>query len=831
MPSPSLRLHAHALLRSKFSCIAFAAAALLPATLQAVVVRGTVTDQLGAPVPGARVQLIQGKNTASFAMAGSDGSFEIRSGDSGRFLLLTSARTFAPNIGTDFYGGQTDIVLRTVVLSPEEIRTEVSVTATGIPTPLPQLTAPVTLIPRDDLSTRIGLIDDLRQAPGVAVVQTGQGGGVTSLFVRGGNSDSNKVLIDGIPAEDVGGTFDFGTVSSTGLAGPGAQSAPGSAIELYRGPNSALFGSDSLASVVNLSTPRGSSLKPVLNYSGDAGNLHSWRNEAIVSGAHNRADYLLAYSRFDTSNALPHDRFHSSTAAANFGYNLSASTLLRFTLRDAVSAGGLPNAYNFLNLVEDGKQSDQDLYSGATIENTTPGGWHNLARYGIARKREQAAYFGQAGIPAVMFGFPGFLGNVVNVQGANGYTAIGQAQIFSSDRDQASNRDELYYQSDINFRHHITALFGFRYENERGSFNVPAFFENRKIQRTNFEYNLQIGGDLGNRLFYSLGGSLQKNHLYGIAGTPRFGLAWTAVRPDAHRYLRGTHLRANAATGVQEPNLATEFSSLYRTLLESGDLSDIAKFHVAPLGPSRSRTFDLGIDQNIIGDKLVLKAGYFHNQFSHQLEFVGSGDLRNYFGIDPTNDKFFFGAELNSQAFRAQGFETELQFQPLPRLFLRGGYTYLDARVSQSFASDATAVAQGFPTTNPSLPGIAIGGSSPLIGARPFRRPPHTGYFALQYTGQKWTAAFKGALASRSDDSTFLGFSDQNGDNTLLLPNRNLDFGYTKLDLYGTYNATHHVTLFTDLSNLLNNQHIGPIGYPSLPFTVRAGLKLRLGGD
>ncbi len=827
MPSRFLRLHAPALLRSKFSRIGLAFAALLPATLHAVVVRGTVTDQLGAPVPGARVQLIQGKNTASFAMAGSDGSFEIRSGDSGRFLLLTSARTFAPNIGTDFYGGQTDIVLRTVILSPEEIRTEVSVTATGTPTPLPQLTAPVTLIPRDDLSTRIGLIDDLRQSPGVAVVQTGQIGGVTSLFVRGGNSDSNKVLIDGIPAEDVGGTFDFGTVSSTGLAGPG----PDSAIELYRGPNSALYGSDSLASVVNLSTPRGSSLKPVLNYSGDAGNLHSWRNEAIVSGTHNRADYLLAYSRFDTSNALPHDRFHSSTAAANFGYNLSSATLLRFTLRDAVSAGGLPNAYNFLNLVEDGKQSDQDLYSGVTIENTTLGGWHNLARYGIARKREQAAYFGQVGTPTVIFGFPGYLGNVVALRGANGYTATGQAQIFSSDRDQASLRDELYYGSDITFRHHITALFGFRYENERGSFNVPAFFENRKIQRTNFEYNLQIGGDLGNRLFYSVGGSLQKNHLYGIAGTPRFGLAWTAIRPDSHRYLHGTRLRANAATGVQEPNLATEFSSLYRTLLESGDLSDIAKFHVAPLGPSRSRSFDLGIDQNLIGDKLVLKAGYFHNQFSHQLEFVGSGDLRRYFGINPTNDKFFFGAELNSQAFRAQGFETELQFQPLPRLFLRSGYTFLDARVSQSFASDATAVAQGFPNTNPNLPGIAIGGSSPLVGARPFRRPPHTGYFALQYTGQKWTGAFKGALASRSDDSTFLGFSDQNGDNTLLLPNRNLDYGYTKLDLYGTYNATGRVTLFTDLSNLLNNQHIGPIGYPSLPLTVRAGLKLRLGGD
>ncbi len=824
--------------RRKLSRLTLAALACLPVAARAVVVRGTVTDQSGAPVAGARVQLIQGKQTASFAMSGSDGSFEIRSGDSGRFLLLTSAITFAPNIGTDFYGGKTDVVVRTVVLSPDEVRTVVSVTATGTPTPLAQLTAPVTLIARDDLATRIGLVDDLRQSPGVSVVQTGQTGGVTSLFVRGGNSDANKVLIDGIPAEDVGGGFDYGNVSSTGLAGPGT----GSAIELYRGPNSALYGSDSLASVVNLSTPRGSSLRPVLNYSGDAGNLHTWRNEAIVSGTHSRADYLLAYSRFDTSNALPHDRFHSSTAAANLGYNLSASTQLRFTLRNADSAGGLPNAYDFYGLVQDGKQSDQDIYSGATLENTTLAGWHNLVRYGIARKREQAAYFGGGNFLSFPYPFPypggpttnsGYFGNIVTIHGANGYSTTGQAELFSSDRDQDSNRDELYYQSDMTFRHRYTALFGFRYENERGSSNIPAFGQNESIERTNFQYNLQLQGDLKYRLFYSLGGSLQKNHLYGIAGTPRIGLAWIAVRPESRRYFRGTRLRANAATGVQEPNLSTEFSSLYNTLLALGDTADIAAYRVTPLGPQRSRTLDAGIDQNIIGDKLVIKAGYFHNQFSHQLEYVGSGDLQTYFGFTPNTNAaaFFFGAELNSQAFRAQGIEAEIQYQPASRLFFRGGYTYLATLVEQSFSSDATSARGGFPSTNPSFPEIPIGSTSPFVGGRVFRRPPHTAYFAAQYTGQRWTAALKGAVASRADDSTFLGGLDPAFGNTLLLPNHDLDYGYTKLDLYGTYSATHHVTVFTDLSNLLNNQHIGPIGYPGLPFTVRAGLKLRLGGD
>ncbi len=825
------------------SAILLTSLALASIAAHAVVVRGTVTDQLGAPVPGAHIQLIQGKGTASSAISGPDGSFEVRSGASGRFLLLTSAQTFAPNIGTDFYGGPTDVVLRSVVLSPDEVRTEVSVTATGTPTPLPQLTAPVTFIPRDDLSTRIGLVDDLRQSPGTFVVQTGQTGSVASLFVRGGNSDANKVLIDGIPAEDVGGSFDFGTVSSTGLAGPTREPSPGNAVELYRGPNSALYGTDSLASVVNLSSPRGVSLRPVLNYSGDAGNLHTWRDEILLSGTHRRADYLLGYSRFDTSNALPHDRFHASTAAANLGYNLSASTQLRFTLRNADTAGGLPNGYDFYNLVQDGKQSDQDLYSGATLENTTLAGWHNLVRYGIARKREQAAYFGGGNLLTFPDPFSpgktysGYFGNIVSLRGANGYTTTGQAQLFSTNRDQSSLRDELYFQSDYTFEHHLTALFGFRYENERGSSNIPAYAEFQAVQRTNFQGNLQLGGDLRNRLFYSLGGGLEKNHLYGIAGTPRFGLAFVAVRPDPRHYLHGTRLRANAATGVQEPSLATEFNSLYRTLLALGDTADIAAYHVAPLGPQRSRTFDVGVDQSIIGDKLLLKAGYFHNQFSHQLEFIGSGDLQTYFGFTPGTafvDAFtsvYGGAELNSEAFRAQGLETELQYQPASRLFLRGGYTYLATLVEQSFSSDATAANDGFVSTNPNFPTLPIGSTSPFVGSRVFRRPPHTAFFAAQYTGQKWSAALKGAVASRSDDSTFLGGFDPQFGNSLLLPNRNLDFGYTKLDAFGTYAFTGRVTVFTDLSNLLNNQHIGPIGYPGLPLTVRAGLKLRLGGD
>jgi iron complex outermembrane receptor protein/vitamin B12 transporter len=809
--------------RAAFFSILLFGFSLAPA--RAVVVRGTVTDSLGAAVPGARVELVQGKQVVASTLSGADGSFEILSTARGRFLLITSATTFAPGIDGDFYGGQTDVLTRKLVLSPAAVHAEITVTATGTPTPVQQTASAVTLIGQQDLATRVDAVDAMRQSPGVAVVQTGQYGGVTSLFVRGGNSDANKVLVDGIPAEDVGGRFDFGTVSTTGLAG----------LELHRDPDSVLYGSDAVAAVVSLTTPRGMATRPQIDFAGDGGNFHTYRNEVQLSGARQRLDYLAAFSRFNSSNALPDDEYHVATSAANLGYSLGANTQARFTLRNQVSAGGLPGAHDFFGISEARKQSDQDLYSGLTLENRIEAGWHNLVRYGIARKREQDEQFHPVGEFLVydQFGDGAYFGNQVTIRGANGYTGTGRAAIVYNDlypvaHYQDSNRDELYYQTDYTFPKRITGLFGFRYENERGSYLSNGLFgSDETIQRTNYEYTLQFSGDVKSRFFYSLGGALEKNHLYGTAGTPRIGLAYVPVR-SSRKWFHGTRLRANVATGVQEPSLAIEFSSLYSELLAAGDTADVAAYHVTPIGAPRSRSYDAGVDQNIRGDKLVLKLGYFHNQFSHQFDFVDAGTLKAVFGID-TSTAHLYGAEVNSLAYRGQGFESEVQWQALPRLFVRGGYTFLAAVVEQSFSTDAAY--NGTATTNPNLPGVAIGSSYPLVGARPFRRPPHTGYFTVQYVGSRFGAALQGALASRSDDSTFLSYSDENGDNSLLLPNRDLDFGYAKLDLNATYNVSRRTTTYVQLGNLLSQQHIGPIGYPALPFTVRAGMKFRFGGD
>ena len=808
MPNPHHR-------KATLPLLTLVAAALFTLPAQAVIVRGTVTTPFGAPLGNARVQLVQGKGVVAFAMTQMDGTYEIRSTAVGRFVLLTAAAPYTPSIGQDFYGGRTAVVTRNIVMQFSTVTSQTTVISSGIPTAIQQIPAGITLVPQSALTTQVGIANDLRQSPGTNVVQTGQTGGPIALYVRGGAADANKVLIDGVPAANIGGYFNYSPVSTIALTGP----------ELYRGANSAFQGTGAEAAVVNLGTTRGNALRPMLNYTGDGGNFSTYRNEAIVSGAFKPLDYLVAASRFDTSNALPLDRYHSTNGVANIGYSILTNTTARFTLRATDSATGLPSAHDIYGISSSGKQSDQDIYSGLTVENVLAGNWHNLARYGITRKREQVEQFSPTGEPVttIINSTPHttYYGNSITLRGANGYTATGQAAFILPTYDDVSNRDEFYYQSNYTFPLRIVALFSFQYENERGRLIDPAIPTGRIINRTNYLYTLQIQGDIIHRVFYSLGGGIEQNQLVGITGTPRIGLTYDAVRPGQHPF-HGTLLRANVATGVQEPSLTAQLTSLSTLLQQTGN----ASYNIAPITAERSRTYDIGVDQNILNQKLILKAGYFHNQFNHQLEFIAANGLEHYFNIPASIAAQLPPASLNSLAYRAQGLEAELQYQPLNHLFLRGGYTYLASLVEQSFSSDAVT-----PATNPNLPGIPIGALSPLVGSRPFRRPPNAGFFAVQYTANRFSAAIKGAISGSSDDSTFQLNNDRNGGNTLLLPNRNLDFGYAKLDLNAVFKATNNITLFTQLDNLLSQQHIGPIGYPALPFTIRAGLKIRIGGN
>ena len=153
---------------------------------------------------------------------------------------------------------------------------------------------------------------------------------MTSLFVRGGNSAANRVVLDGVPIENIGGVFDYSTLATTGIK----------SFEIYRGANSTLYGSDAAAGVVDLETPRGTTSFPSLLYEGDAGNFHTYRNAVQAGGTWHKLDYYGGFDALRSSNALPQNEYHLNTETANLGYAISSATSLRVTARNADAAVG-----------------------------------------------------------------------------------------------------------------------------------------------------------------------------------------------------------------------------------------------------------------------------------------------------------------------------------------------------------------------------------------------------------------------------------------------------------------------------------------------------------
>ncbi len=812
---------------------------LLCHATQAAIVRGTVTNSLGIPIIHANVVLLQNGQIQALALTGTNGTYQITSSASGRFYVLVSATNFKQITTLSFYAGTADSHEENVVLESAHARQEIVVSATGMPTPEAEISAAVTAQRSTNFPNRTDLIDPLRQAPGAFVVRQGEYGALASLFLRGGNPDSNHVDMDGVSAGDVGGAFDFSHVSSAGIEG----------FEVYRGPNSVLYGSDAAGGSVNLRTQRGSTAFPSLFYEGDAGTFTSFRNQLQVGGTHNAIDYYGGFDAFQSDNSIKMNEFHDDTANANLGYALSSATQLRVTARNSDAGVGTPGAFNFYGIANAGKRSNQDLYLGASLEHRTIGDWHNLVRYGLTRKREEDTNFYAAGIP-LTFTSDGvtatnYYGYNTLVRGANGYSVMGQAILnfdgtYPNTVERVNNRDQVYVQSDYPFTPHILGLFTFRYEDERGAKKSVAYGLDQTIDRVNNDYTGQVQGDYHSRLFYSLGGGVEKNALFGTVGTPRLGLTYYPVRPD-NGLLHGTRIRFNFANGYQEPSLDEQIGSLYDFLAgEPGGPEAIQQFHITPISAEQSRTYEGGVAQSFLSERGLLRVSYFHNQFGRQIEAVPATEVPALLPQLSASEQQQLESLLsnagaiyvNSEAFRSQGIESEVEYSVFRTLFLRGGYTYLDAVVERSFSSSALE-----PSFNTGLPGgpvpsfsqVPIGAFSPLRGARPFNRPPHTGFASVSYSGEQYWVGFTAAVATRSDDSTFLGGRDYVGGNSLLLPNRDLDFGYTKLDLGGSYQFLSWLAAYAQLDNLTSNKRIAPVGYPSLPFTFRVGLRLAIG--
>ena len=324
--------------------------------------------------------------------------------------------------------------------------------------------------------------------------------------------------------------------------------------------------------------------------------------------------------------------------------------------------------------------------------------------------------------------------------------------------------------------------------------------------------------DVRSRLYVTGGVGFEHNAIFGNVATPRVSVAVYARTPSGTSNTGETKVTFNAGRGIKSPSLFQEQSSLF-ALIPPGSPAGAT---VSPVGPERSRSIDAGIEQGFWQGRARARVAYFHNEFFDLLEYVNKNVLPQV-GVPPdVANATPFGASVNSQSFRAQGVETsaEAAFGPVKVI---ASYTFLDAEVTESFSGSALS-----PAFNPAFPDIAIGAFSPLIGARPFRRPENSGTLLVSYVQGRAQVALSGHFVGKRDDSTFL--TDEFFGNSMLLPNHNLDDSFQKIDLSGSYAFQRRLRWYVTIENLLNQEYQAVAGFPALPATVRTGITLQFGG-
>jgi vitamin B12 transporter len=772
-------------------------------------IHGTVTDPLGAVVAGAQVELLREGKPASATTTNAEGKYQFSPLPPGRYQVRTQAPSFSSQRSETIYVSGSSHTAVDLTLKVGTVTQQIVVSATGMDLPETQTGVSVSVVTSDQFQYKPEALEPLRQVPGVQVLENGQRGLQESLFIRGGASNSNKILLDGIALDEIGGTVDFGAVFTTGI----------DQIEVLRGPNSVLYGSDALSGVVNLTSVKGTTFRPQLSYSFDAGNFNSLHNDALLGGTFKQFDYFSEFGRYDGGNSSPSPAFHNATYSGNFGWTPRASTELRLTVHRVAGKVDVPNAVDFFGIADDSFQAEDNTYIGVTLQNQTTAHWHNLLRYSAMRQDSHFNNPSPTGTLDPIFG--NFLGNTVTIHGANGFSTTGQAILdfagtYPEQFFTLNNRDALNFQTDYTFGPHLTAFLGFHYENERST--AP-------IERTNLSYTGEIHGNLWSRIYATLGLGIEKNAVFGVAATPRASLAYYLIRPRSTGALTGTKLKFNYGQGIQESDTFSASNSLFSLLsqLPNGPQL-ISQFNVQPIGAVRSRGYDGGIEQLAWNGKVKLSEVFFYNRFTNQIEFVSQGGLIQL-GVPATvAAELPFGASANSLTTRSLGAETELEVNLGHGFIARGAYTYLDAVVQKSFSSDEL-----FPSFNPLFPTIPIGAFSPLVGNRPFNRAPHTASFYLGYARRKLALALSGNFVGRRDSSTFL--SDPFFGTTMLLPNHNLAEAYQKIDVSGSYRLNRYLQFYSAIENLAS-QHYDPVpGFPALPFNFRSGIKLTLGGD
>jgi outer membrane cobalamin receptor len=734
---------------------------------------------------------------------GEDGRFSISSVADGSYLLTAECPGFTQTRAArvELRRGATKTVdLR---LDVAAISDQLVITATRTQTISSELGGTVSVIAAEGLTNgNQSLVSEaLRSIPGLAVVQSGGRGSLTSIFTRGGESDYNKVLIDGVPVNRAGGGFDFGFLTTENLE----------RIEIARGPQTAPFGSDAVTSAIQLITRRGSTSVPEFEFSGEGGSFDSHRQTARLSGLARWFDYSASFAYSTTNGLVPNSDYINRAASANLGFRVAPKIELRVTSRWDNSTLGVPGPTEILFSDPDARQKHRDLALGATLSITTTNQFHQFARF-IYSEFDTDSFDPIAQdltlpttppLPPFSFGadFASTFKDhqkrsgihyqaVAAVNNANLLTAgidfehesavIDSSNDFSRARvSPARNNLGFYVQDQFAWRERLFLTAGVRIENNTG--DVPADLKT---------------------VLESLGSSAPSGDVgFGLAANPKVAISLVARTHRDDAAAGGTRFKASFGTGIKEPTLDEAFGPSIFALGNPG------------LDPERNVSFDAGVVQEFFNRRLSVDLTYFDNRFRDLIIFESSsasepirleaGTLTNFINADRASGR---GIELSVNA-RPGG--------TLSRLRLSGNYTFLRSRL------DRAANVLTFPP--PTFAGVFV--PNPEFGLPLLRRPRHSGVFEASWIDQRFDVTVDGSIIGKRRDFIPFPFSKFG-----LAGEPIFNDGYAKFNAAAAFHVNESVSFFARVENLLNQDYQEVLGFPAYRLNFSAGLRLRVGG-
>ena len=445
-------------------------------------------------------------------------------------------------------------------------RDEIIVSASRIEQRRSETGQSITVVDKAELDRRQTqvLSDVLQTLPGVSVARNGGPGGVTSVFIRGGDSSQTLVLVDGVRINDPSapsGAFDFSAIL-TGNIG---------SVEVLRGPNSVIWGSQAIGGVINIRT-----IEPTQGLQANARAEYGYRDTgqlvASVSGSSGIVSGSIGGSYFRTDGISAFDERSGGTEQDGFE-NLTLNGKLKVSFTDAISL-------DLRAFYSDG-QTEFDNPPRDTLPVT-----------------DSEQLVGYAGLNVALFDGR-FKSRIAYTRtDIERITADPTPRSFNP-ADARGSLDRFEYQGVLEAAEALTVVFGIEHEESEASTFFPAFSTAPDVS------NVHITSYYGQAIVRPLTGltltggvRLDDQQVFGSKTSLGGNIAYTPNDGD-------TVLRATYAEGFRAPALSEQ----------------LAAFGNPDLRPETARSYDAGIEQSLIDGKLRAQATYFRRNTKDLIVF------------------------------------------------------------------------------------------------------------------------------------------------------------------------------------------------------------------